>query len=130
VHFFGRKDKEELPGYIKAFDVCLNPFRKNQLTDRVSPLKLYEYLASGRPVVSVEMPGVLEFRDVIEIATDYNSFIASVQKALTQENEEKKNHRLDIASHNSWENRLAYMSGRINEILVISNRCGLKPINQ
>jgi len=126
VHFFGRKDKEELPGYIKAFDVCLNPFRKNQLTDRVSPLKLYEYLASGRPVVSVEMPGVLEFRDVIEIATDYNSFIASVQKALTQENEEKKNHRLDIASHNSWENRLAY----INEILVISNRCGLKPINQ
>jgi len=117
VHFLGRKDKEDLPGYIKAFDVCLNTFRKNRLTDRVSPLKLYEYLASGRPVVSVEMPGVVEFRDIIEIAGDYDGFLDAVERALTQESEEKKRRRMEIAAENSWENRLAFMSGKINEIL-------------
>lgn len=120
VHFPGRKDKEELPGYLKAFDVCLNPFKKNELTDRVSPLKLYEYLASGRPVVSVEMPGVEEFREYIEIAADYGGFLEAVERALGQENEDRKRLRMEIAAVNSWENRLAFMSEKINEVSPVS----------
>ncbi|MFZ5652584.1 MAG: glycosyltransferase [Bacillota bacterium] len=116
VHFPGRKDKEELPGYLKAFDVCLNPFKKNELTDRVSPLKLYEYMASGRPVVSVEMPGVEEFREYIEIAADYGGFLEAVERALESENEDRKRRRMEIAAVNSWENRVAFMSEKISEL--------------
>jgi glycosyltransferase involved in cell wall biosynthesis len=117
VHFLGRRDKEELPGYLKAFDICLNPFRKNRLTDRVNPLKLYEYLASGRPVVSVDMPGVAEFKDVIEIAGDYGEFLQAVERALQSENTERKKRRLEAAGGHSWENRVQYMLERVGEMI-------------
>lgn len=117
VHFFGRKTKEELPGYIKGFDVCLNPFRKNELTERVSPLKFYEYLASGKPVVSVEMPGVMEFSDVIEIASDYDGFYHGVERAIAGENEERKKLRLRAAARNSWESRVEFMMNKILEVM-------------
>lgn len=117
VYLFGRKNKEELPGYIKAFDVCLNPFRKNELTERVSPLKFYEYLASGKPVVSVEMPGVMEFSGIIEIASDYEGFLKGVERALAGESREKKKLRLEAAARNSWESRVEYMSEKILHIM-------------
>jgi glycosyltransferase involved in cell wall biosynthesis len=117
VRFFGRKSKEELPGYMKAFDVCLNPFRKNVLTDRVSPLKVYEYLASGRPVVSVDMPGVREFKDIIEIAGDYDGFLSAVEKVLQSDSPEKKKARLKVAARHSWESRAAFISEKIVEML-------------
>jgi glycosyltransferase involved in cell wall biosynthesis len=117
VHFFGRKDKEELPGYMKAFDVCLNPFKKNSLTDRVNPLKVYEYLATGRPVVSVDMPGVAEFRDIIETAGDYEGFLQAVERALEQEDGHKKRRRMEAAARNSWESRVRFISEKIAGIV-------------
>ncbi|GBF35374.1 glycosyltransferase [Desulfocucumis palustris] len=117
VHFFGRKSKEELPGYIKGFDVCLNPFRINDLTRRVSPLKFYEYLASGKPVVSVEMPGVMEFSGVIETASDYEGFNRGVERALAGESEERKKLRLGAAARNSWESRVEFMMDKIREVM-------------
>lgn len=109
VIFLGHRDKEELPGYLKAFDVCLNTFINNELTQSVNPLKLYEYLAAGRPVVSVDMPGVAEFAGVIEIAGDYDSFLAAVERVLESESPDKKQQRLMVAQEHSWENRLDRM---------------------
>ncbi|MFZ5596403.1 MAG: glycosyltransferase [Bacillota bacterium] len=117
VYFFGRRDKEDLPGYIKAFDVCINPFKKNSLTERVSPLKFYEYLASGRPVVSVDMPGVREFSDVVEIAGDHRSFLEALERSLARESPARKKGRLESAARNSWESRVEFMSEKIMEVL-------------
>jgi len=117
VYFFGRRDKGELPGYLKAFDVCLNAFRLNELTDRVNPLKIYEYLASGRPVVSVDMPGVREFGDVIEIAGDYDGFVRAVERALERESGELKKRRLEVAARHSWQVRVEFILQKINEML-------------
>ncbi|HBV96279.1 MAG: glycosyl transferase family 1 [Peptococcaceae bacterium BICA1-7] len=116
VHFLGRKSKEELPGYLKAFDVCLNPFRKNVLTDRVSPLKVYEYLASGRPVVSVDMPGVQEFKEIIEIAGDYEGFLEAVERVIATDSPEKKKVRLEVAASHSWESRADFIADKIAEL--------------
>ncbi len=117
VHFLGRRDKEQLPGYLKAFDVCLNPFRINDLTDRVNPLKVYEYLASGRPVVSVDMPGVREFGEVVEIAGDYGGFLQAVERALESESPGRKKRRLKAARTHSWENRVEFMLEKVGEII-------------
>ncbi|MCL6611468.1 MAG: glycosyltransferase [Peptococcaceae bacterium] len=126
VHFLGRRDRKELPGYLKAFDVCLNPFRKNELTDRVNPLKIYEYLASGRPVVSVDMPGVTEFRDVIEIAGDYEGFLRAVERALEEESAGRKRRRMEAAQGHSWEKRLERMLELIDEVMLRNSETGIR----
>lgn len=113
VHFLGRKNVEALPGYIKAFDVCINPFKLNELTDKVSPLKFYEYLASGKPIVSVDMPGVGSFADIVEIADNPDKFIKLIDAAIKEETPEKLKLRLERARENSWESRVEFMSTKI-----------------
>jgi glycosyltransferase involved in cell wall biosynthesis len=113
VHFLGRKAVNELPGYLKAFDVCLNPFRMNELTRNVSPLKFYEYLASGKPIVTVDMPGIRDFADVVEVAHTPEEFTPCIVKALHEETEEKKAERLRRAKENSWESRVKFMEDKI-----------------
>ena len=56
VHVFPPVDRTELPGLVAAADVCLVPHVRTPLTEAMSPLKLYEYLAAGRPVAAVDLP--------------------------------------------------------------------------
>ncbi|MDA8211797.1 MAG: glycosyltransferase, partial [Clostridia bacterium] len=113
VHFLGRKDVGRLPGYLKAFDVCLNPFRMNELTRNVSPLKFYEYLASGKPIVTVDMPGIRDFAGVVEVARKPEEFVPCIERALREETPEKKAERLKRARENSWESRVRVMEEKI-----------------
>lgn len=116
VYLLGRKDINELPGYLKAFDVCLNPFKINELTDKVSPLKFYEYLASGKPIVSVDMPGVKDFSEIIYIANNSEEFIHKITEALESETELKQKERLQVAAQNSWESRVEFMMEKIMQL--------------
>ncbi|MEW6770607.1 MAG: glycosyltransferase [Bacillota bacterium] len=113
VFFAGRKPKEELPNYLKGCDVCLNVFRASDLTANVSPLKFYEYLASGRPVVSTDMPAVREFADVVAVAADAPGFVAAVERTLAGENPARQEERLARAREHSWEARVAFMEEKI-----------------
>uniref|UniRef100_A0A7C2J0F3 Glycosyltransferase family 1 protein n=1 Tax=Ammonifex degensii TaxID=42838 RepID=A0A7C2J0F3_9THEO len=113
VYFLGRKPREELPNYLKGCDVCLNPFRASPLTANVSPLKLYEYLASGRPVVSVDMPAVKEFADVVAVAADAPGFVTAVERMLVMENAVWRKRRLVRAREHSWEARVAFIEEKI-----------------
>ena len=56
--FLGRKQKNDIPAYVSNFDVCINPFQVDDVSRAVSPLKVYEYLACGKPVVSTLMEGL------------------------------------------------------------------------
>jgi len=112
VHFLGHRDREVLPRYLKGFDVCLNVFKENELTSTVSPLKFYEYLASGRPVASVPMPEIMEFQDVVEFGRGKEGFIEAVRRAL-DDTPEKKAARLKRAEENSWESRVRFMMSKI-----------------
>ncbi|MDF2839630.1 MAG: glycosyl transferase family 1 [Clostridia bacterium] len=105
VYHLGRKNPEELPSYMKAFDICLNPFKINNLTLNVSPLKFFEYLATGKPVVSVDMPGVHGYEDIIYIGKDHENFIEEVERALEEDSPERIEKRLEAAKQNSWEAR-------------------------
>lgn len=112
VHLLGHRDREVLPQYLKGFAVCLNPFKENQLTSTVSPLKFYEYLASGRPVASVPMPEISEFAGVIEFGQGSAGFVEAVGRALN-DTPEKKAERRRLAAANSWESRVEFMSDKI-----------------
>ncbi len=105
VYFTGSRSKEELPGYLKKFDVCLNPFRAGQLSQAVNPLKFYEYLASGKPIVSTPMPEMEMLDAVVEIGTGRDGFIAAIERGL-DDSPAKIQARLNLARQHSWENRV------------------------
>jgi glycosyltransferase involved in cell wall biosynthesis len=83
VVFLGRKAYADLPGYCRAFDVAVNPFRVNELTLNSNPLKVREYLAAGLPVVSSPIPEV-ERIGLCRIAATPEQFVAEVDAALAQ----------------------------------------------
>lgn len=113
VHFLGHKEREILPQYLKGFDVCLNPFKENQLTATVSPLKFYEYLATGKPIASTPMPEIMEFAGLIEFGRGKQGFVEAVKNALYNDSEEKRQARLAKARENSWESRAQFMISKI-----------------
>ena len=82
MHFLGRRPYEQLPAYCKAFDVGLIPFKINELTRAVNPIKLREYLAAGLPVVSSPMPEVKLYSHLIEVADTAEGFVRAVEAAL------------------------------------------------
>jgi len=81
VHLLGRRPYADLPRYLAGFDCCLIPFRACPLTAAVSPVKLYEYLAAGRPVVSTPLPSVLPFAGAVLVAAG-RRFLEAVDEAV------------------------------------------------
>ena len=76
IVFHGLVPQPELPAYLAQMDVCLNVFRAGALSKDVSPLKFYEYLATGKPIVSTREPlQVEDFKDVVYIARNPEMFL-------------------------------------------------------
>lgn len=109
VYFPGSRAKEELPGYLKKFDVCLNPFRTGKLAYAVNPLKFYEYLASGKPIVSTPMPEMDMLEGLVEIGEGTEGFIEAIERAL-DDSPDKTAARLALSEEHSWEKRVEVMS--------------------
>lgn len=103
IHYLGQRSWESLPGYLKKARVGLIPFKMTSLTRTVNPLKLYEYLAAGIPVVSVAMPEVknLATERIIEIASNSDEFAAAISRLLLQRPDPNK--CASIAEQFSWE---------------------------
>ena len=81
--FLGRVPYEDLPHLVAEFDVAMIPFRRGPATDVLNPNKLYEYLAAGRTVVTLDYsPDITRFQDSIYLARDPAAFVAQVGKAL------------------------------------------------
>jgi teichuronic acid biosynthesis glycosyltransferase TuaH len=108
VHFLGWKRYEQMPGYINAFDVCLIPHKVNPYTDGMNPLKLYEYLACGKPVVSTPVSGTKPFSDVIIVASSPQDFAAAITESLGTNPKLGLQRRHSVSGH-SWEARVEQM---------------------
>lgn len=84
LHFIGRRPYESLPAYGKQFDVAIIPYHLNDQTLHANPIKLREYLAMGKPIVSVSTPEIDKFADVVEIAHSQEEFLAKLDVALAR----------------------------------------------
>lgn len=82
VVILGERPYGRIAEYIACFDVCLVPYRMNEYTASVSPAKLLEYLAVGRPVVSTPLPEVLAFADVVRLADTHEAFLNAIAETL------------------------------------------------
>ena len=105
MHFLGRKPYTELPAYCRHFDVGLIPFKVNDLTYAVNPIKLREYLSAGLPVVSTPMPEVKLYEHLVEIADTVEDFEQSLEICL-QSTETDRTARLDAMAKETWEVKL------------------------
>ena len=113
IHFLGVRPFEQLPDYNRAFDVAIIPFVINELTESSNPLKLFEYLASGLPVVSVDIPEVAALGKNVKVARDHREFVTMVEQALTENGTAEKYRRSDLVRNETWQNRLETLSGII-----------------
>ncbi len=122
IHIIGIRSYDQLPAYLKAFDVCLLPYILNDVTRDIHPVKILEYLAAGRPVVSTPLPDVIRFYpDVVAIAETPDSFTECVRKSLVEEDPMRKNARIEYARPRTWENMASRMLDKIKAISGITD---------
>ena len=107
VRLLGPKPYTSLPEYVKGFDVCLIPFKINKLTESVNPIKMFEYLAAGKPVVSTPLPEVAAFSEVVTLADGVEETVNAIMKALEPgaQSEASIRRRQQVAKENSWDAR-------------------------
>ena len=116
VQFLGVKPNAELPKYLAQFDVCLNLFDAGPLSKDVSPLKFYEYLATGKPIVSTRQPDqVLQFAGIIHIADDAKSFEQACAAALEDTQPERTDARIEAGRNSSWDARVSEICAVLRE---------------
>lgn len=121
VHLLGPRPHDQIPHYIKGFDVAVIPYRLTAFTHHIYPVKLNEYLAMGVPVVST---GLLEIRAFVgehpgaaAIAGTVDEFVAATHTAVRFDRDEARARRVEIARANSWTSRLTRMNAIIKERL-------------
>ncbi|KAA3632189.1 MAG: glycosyltransferase family 1 protein [Calditrichaeota bacterium] len=120
IHLLGRKDYDDLPNYLAHSDIALNPYKVDGVAEGCSPLKLYEYLAAGLPVVSTEMPEVRKFEGIVKVAENYNEFIDAVDEFLSMDKQSLDNIKaksVEISTLHSWENRFKKVETVLQEVL-------------
>ncbi|MCX7956699.1 MAG: glycosyltransferase [Endomicrobia bacterium] len=116
VHLLGFKEYRILPNYLKGFDVCIIPSVINDYTQNMFPLKFFEYLATGKPVVVVEIKPLLEFREYCYLSKNLEDFEKNIFLALN-EPVENRYKRISLARKFSWDKRFEEITRIINENL-------------
>ena len=101
----GAKAQSDLPELIKKMDICVIPFVRNELTAAIYPLKINEYLAMGKPVITTDFGDLSDFESIISITKDQPDFAASLRKELKSNSRLKIQKRVDFALKNSWMER-------------------------
>lgn len=112
VHFLGGKRPQELPAYVQHFDVCLMCYEVNGYTKFIYPLKVNEYLASGRPTVSAAIDAAQCFAPVVDIARDPDEWLTAIDRALTPQanTTEAVARRQAFARQHDWDSLVERMA--------------------
>lgn len=115
IHLLGEKPRAELPGYLKGIAVALIPYKANELTRNIFPLKLFEYLAAGVPVVAGGLPELSRFAGAVGIAERPEDYPRLVRTAIAQDGPEKRATRVALAAENTWDHRVEQISSLVED---------------
>jgi glycosyltransferase involved in cell wall biosynthesis len=105
VHLLGKRRYEELPDVLRGADAALIPYDINELTASIFPMKVYEYLAAGLPVVTTPLPSLAGVEGIVT-AADAEATVAALEELLEADGPEARADRSRLAESHSWENRL------------------------
>ena len=110
VYFLGSQSPEDLPRYIKGFDVCINPQLVNELTVGNYPRKIDEYLAMGKPVLATPTEAMEYFGDYTYLAPDKDAYVEMADQAIREDSPELRESRKLFARSHTWENNVENIS--------------------
>ena len=113
VYLLGYRNYEYLPAYCAYFDVAWLPIIHNNYTKSMFPMKFFEYLAAGLPIVSTDLESIREFSDLVAISDDISKIKISILQALKNKNLNLKK-RLSIAMENTYQKRTKKMLLELN----------------
>jgi UDP-galactopyranose mutase len=117
IRYFGQRTYQQLPSYMKGWDVCMLPFARNRSTEFISPTKTLEYMAAGKMIVSTPITDVAEqYGDIVYLGGTHEEFIAACEQALSAGQQERALRRQKMRSvlgRTSWDSTAA----RVNELI-------------
>lgn len=105
VKLLGQQPYETMPQYLYNFAACIIPFKVNPITEATDPVKLYEYLSGGKPVVAVKLPELEPYRDYIYFAETAGEFAAKLDLALSEDSPQQTESRRQLAQQHTWSQR-------------------------
>ena len=110
IHCLGFKNYNEIPSYVKIFDVVIFPYKLNSMLYAI-PLKLYECLAACKAIVSTPLPELLKLEGLIWIARSPEDFVSQIEDALERKDDLKRiEDGQRLAQKNDWDQRVEQMS--------------------
>jgi hypothetical protein len=116
IHWLGQKTYNELPAYVKTFDVCLMPFALNEATEYINPTKTLEYMAAGKPIVSTAVADVVRnFTPIVKVARSHDGFVTAVRSSMTNPDAALIAQGIGMAKDHSWESIVNTMRSLIAE---------------
>lgn len=115
IHTIDEIPYSELPAYLHAFDTCFIPFRKTPLTDATNPVKLFEYLSAGKPVVASDLDELRNYRQYVHLATP-ETWLTLLEQSLRENSPEMVSARTAFASQNTWEHRATQLDQALRQL--------------
>ncbi len=106
VQMLGEKHYRLIPSYLRGFDACLFPFVQNRLTKSVDPVKVYEYLSQGKPIIATPLPEVLDHGDLLYFGETAAEFSSQLDRALAESSPQIRAKRIAYAEVNCWRRRV------------------------
>lgn len=132
VQLLGRKPYAQMPLYLDHFDACLIPFRLYNVTHAVDPVKFYEYISAGKPVISTPLAEMSIYEDLLYFATGVDEFIEQIERALAEHDLALYKRRVELARANDWKDRfnslqlaIAGLYEKVSIVLVTYNNLSL-----
>jgi glycosyltransferase involved in cell wall biosynthesis len=110
IHLLGRRPYSELPAFCAAFDAAMLLFRRNAMTVNVNPIKLYEYVAAGLPVVSTSIPEVARLQGPVRLADEPEDFAAACDQTLESAGGHSREKTSSLVAQETWESRVEVLS--------------------
>jgi glycosyltransferase involved in cell wall biosynthesis len=116
VHLLGPRPYQDLPRYLAGMDVALIPFVQDGVARHADPIKAYEYLAAGVPVVATDLPALRRLSHVVRLAHSPDEFVQHIEAALAEDDGRRAERQAEAQRH-SWSSRFRALEGLLDPLV-------------
>jgi glycosyltransferase involved in cell wall biosynthesis len=117
VRLTGEVPYDQLPRFLHGFDVCILPFKVIPLTEATNPVKIYEYLSAGKPVVAVDLPEMSIFGDLVHLASGRREFLEAIAVGLAEPADSpQRRRRRWFSERQTWAHRAALLIAEVESL--------------